>query len=344
VRLSHAQINAFSAATLSLSRPVTLEEFPSHIVQAMRPFLPCDCYAYHEFTKFTPVRNVMLPNYGPDIEIFSELIHQHPSIRQIRGRKLESAVKISDFASLRQFHRTDIHHYLFRPDNLNYQLAFITQDPNCQLGLALNRSHRDFTEEERRMLDLIRPHVIQAFHNSRLVSSLSIGLDQGNRGSVVLRRSGKIHFISQNARLYLESYAGPVIADIIPEPVRGWLQQRLQQPEQSRANELELRNADGHLTIRSISPILDEQQHLALHEKRERTELDKLRELGLTPREAEVLFWVSRGKRNSEIGVILGTKSKTITKHLERIFQTLSVETRSAATSVALNCLRGNAS
>jgi len=34
--------------------------------------------------------------------------------------------------------------------------------------------------------------------------------------------------------------------------------------------------------------------------------------LRLTPREAEVLFWISQGKSNHDIGVILGAKTGTI--------------------------------
>jgi len=58
--------------------------------------------------------------------------------------------------------------------------------------------------------------------------------------------------------------------------------------------------------------------------------------LKLTPREAEVLFWISRGKSNHDIGVILGAKTGTICKHVEHIFGKLSVENRTAAAVVAL--------
>jgi DNA-binding CsgD family transcriptional regulator len=37
-----------------------------------------------------------------------------------------------------------------------------------------------------------------------------------------------------------------------------------------------------------------------------------LASLSLTPREAEVLFWISQGKSNHDIGVILGAKTGTI--------------------------------
>ena len=62
--------------------------------------------------------------------------------------------------------------------------------------------------------------------------------------------------------------------------------------------------------------------------------------LKLTPREAEVLFWISRGKSNHDIGVILGAKTGTICKHVEHIFGKLNVENRTAAAVVALETSR----
>ena len=62
--------------------------------------------------------------------------------------------------------------------------------------------------------------------------------------------------------------------------------------------------------------------------------------LKLTPREAEVLFWISRGKSNYEIGIILGAKTGTICKHAEHIFSKLNVENRTSAAVVALETCR----
>jgi len=61
-----------------------------------------------------------------------------------------------------------------------------------------------------------------------------------------------------------------------------------------------------------------------------------LASLKLTPREAEVLFWISQGKSNHDIGVILGAKTGTICKHVEHIFGKLNVENRTPAAVVAL--------
>jgi DNA-binding CsgD family transcriptional regulator len=64
--------------------------------------------------------------------------------------------------------------------------------------------------------------------------------------------------------------------------------------------------------------------------------LEALTSLKLTPREVEVLFWISEGKSNQDIGVILGASTGTICKHVEHILSKLNVENRTAAAVVAL--------
>ena len=59
----------------------------------------------------------------------------------------------------------------------------------------------------------------------------------------------------------------------------------------------------------------------------------------LTAREAEVLHWVARGKTNRDVGDILGTSPRTVTKHMEHILPKLGVETRTAAAGLVLGRL-----
>lgn len=66
---------------------------------------------------------------------------------------------------------------------------------------------------------------------------------------------------------------------------------------------------------------------------------DALQGLGLTPREAEILLWVARGKTNPEIATILGIGLTTVKKHLEATFAKLGVENRTSAAAMALEKL-----
>ncbi|MCR9180035.1 MAG: response regulator [Erythrobacteraceae bacterium] len=60
---------------------------------------------------------------------------------------------------------------------------------------------------------------------------------------------------------------------------------------------------------------------------------------GLTRRETEVLLWVSYGKTNRTVSEILGISPRTVNKHLEQVFRKLGVETRAAATAIAVRYL-----
>ena len=65
--------------------------------------------------------------------------------------------------------------------------------------------------------------------------------------------------------------------------------------------------------------------------------------LGLTPRVAETLLWLTQGKTNAEIAVILGNSESTVKKHVLDIFEKLGVETRTAASLRALEVLSSEA-
>ncbi|WP_432726606.1 response regulator transcription factor [Variovorax sp. W6] len=56
----------------------------------------------------------------------------------------------------------------------------------------------------------------------------------------------------------------------------------------------------------------------------------------LTPREGDVMHWLSRGKTDAEIAALLQISPRTVHKHLEHVYVKLGVETRTAAVMRAL--------
>jgi DNA-binding NarL/FixJ family response regulator len=67
-----------------------------------------------------------------------------------------------------------------------------------------------------------------------------------------------------------------------------------------------------------------------------------LESLGLTQREAEVLLWVAQGKTSAVVASILGISTATVKRHLLHTFAKLGVETRNAATLLALEVLNSS--
>lgn len=101
---------------------------------------------------------------------------------------------------------------------------------------------------------------------------------------------------------------------------------------------LELRSRRGGLTARLAQHSPDET--VVLIEEVTAASPAAAPHATLTAREAEILHWLGEGKRNNEIGTILGISARTVGKHLEHIFVKLGVETRTAAARVAANYRR----
>jgi DNA-binding CsgD family transcriptional regulator len=154
---------------------------------------------------------------------------------------------------------------------------------------------------------------------------------------------GHILFETGKAVHWLAEYFGH--DGSLPTQIRDWLKRRASGLRDSNGLALALQDfsiqcGSKRLTVRSLSPVESAEHRLLLTESNEELDVNSLQTLGLTKREAEVLFWVSHGKRNCEIAEILGARSRTVGKHVERILGKLCVETRTAAASMALEILR----
>ena len=62
----------------------------------------------------------------------------------------------------------------------------------------------------------------------------------------------------------------------------------------------------------------------------------------LTSRQTEILAWVAEGKGNEEISKILLISPRTVQNHLERVYERLGVENRTAAAAIATSTGRKN--
>ena len=104
---------------------------------------------------------------APAVAILERLAHQHPLISHYAETRESRPLKISDFLTLSQFRKLDLHNELFRPLAVNYQMAVtIPSPPELVIGITFNRSRGDFSERERSLLTVIRPHLVHAYRNA----------------------------------------------------------------------------------------------------------------------------------------------------------------------------------
>ncbi|MCX7507506.1 response regulator [Delftia sp. WSY_9] len=170
--------------------------------------------------------------------------------------------------------------------------------------------------------------------NARATRQAQEAVDVAGLGVVVLDGQGRVAWRSPQAARWLEE----AFADQ-PFPMEAagdWLA-GAHQPDQAGHQDLALALADGRqLLARHMGASgLGESMVLLSHEAPQAPAARRLQQVALTPRETEVLSWLSKGKTNRDIADILGMSPRTVNKHLEHIFEKLGVETRTAAAAVA---------
>lgn len=151
---------------------------------------------------------------------------------------------------------------------------------------------------------------------------------------VIAGHDGGILFSTRQANILLHAFFPGTSVAALPDVVLRWLASDRQKPL------VIFNTAKGDLQIDQLASSDSRNVTLLRLEQRNSAWGPKaLRVLGLTPREAEVLYWITEGKTNPEISTILDTTLHTIKKHNNRLFAKLGVETRLAAARLALSAL-----
>ncbi|MDO8770199.1 MAG: response regulator transcription factor [Burkholderiaceae bacterium] len=171
-------------------------------------------------------------------------------------------------------------------------------------------------------------------------------LDAFGYASITVRVSdGKLMWQTPLARELLLRYYGSE-APQTPEPVCQWLRRHVTDAVvQTEPPRLSIELGPKRLTFRLHQQIGDSEGGgdwlIIMQEVSDESVIEAIAlSFKLTPREAEVLYWVVKGKINRDIGDILGSSPMTVKKHLERVFAKLGVETRTAAAGMAMSRIR----
>lgn len=177
---------------------------------------------------------------------------------------------------------------------------------------------------------------------ARLARQTRNALDAFGYASIAVRPGdGRLMWQTPLARELLLAYYG-TRAPQTPAPILEWLRRHLNEAErQIEPPRLSAENGARRLTIRLHRQTGDDDWLIVMREVSDAAVIESMSlAFKLTAREAEVLYWVVKGKINRDIADILGASPATVKKHLERVFAKLGVETRTAAAGMALNRIR----
>jgi DNA-binding CsgD family transcriptional regulator len=328
-------VRTLSDALLQLHRSGTHEDFPSRLFACLKSCLSCDFYSYDEQTENQAQHLEVYPASAVNFDLFSGWIDQRPDIHGIYRHGRPPGV-LRFCAPCRRF-SSEFHNELLILLGQQHHLSVGLFDQRSRVDVVVSRCTRPFSEEESQMLEMLRPHLAQAYKSSNQTSFSSEAIGVADAGFLVTDRDGKIGYATAKARRLIGKYFLPESEEILPERIQRWLKERERLDSVISLQQLRIDFGRTSLSVRIMPDANPALYRLSIRETAQTVDAELLVELGLTRKEAEVLFWASQGKSNGDIAIILTSKVRTVAKHLERIFAKLMVENRTAAVRAALD-------
>lgn len=229
-------------------------------------------------------------------------------------------------------------------------VLFKTQFKNQRNSASIDCPAQNFLEHNSSILDLLCPHFLQAYQNSCLLTQilhlLAQLIDAAEwSNTIILSVEGKVSLMTQRAWTLLKEYfqSSSLQRTCLPECLQQWVMHQIsltQNVELRSLTPLQIEWKGGHLIIRFISDCSTERYLLLLEERLPcRFSPEFIEFLGLTKREAEVLFWIAQGKANAEVATMLHISDRTVKKHLKHIYEKLGVYSRAAAIAYTIENL-----
>ena len=159
------------------------DPFPEPVLGALRRLIPADFVSYGEldlegagWRAGVRSQGARVAHLTPSIcEAYLRFTYQnpHPPWARAAGR----AVRWSDLLSRRRLHRLDVYAEVGKPLSAEYQLELWLLTPDGVAGgFGFDRCQRDFNDRDVRVLDALRPHLVQLLRNARLRPPAMAGL------------------------------------------------------------------------------------------------------------------------------------------------------------------------
>lgn len=368
--LTQADWQQLSKVLRSLYEPYNLDEFPAHSLSALSKLVGAEVYGFHNGS----FRHTIIPRHytfpaidvGISAESFTTQQQQylaHPVAANYMQSRNGEARAISDFLSEREFHSNEaLYAGFFQRFGLEDHMLIYFESSSASktnpffqgqdfLGFSLGRDRRNFTERDHTILNLIRPHFQQVYQNAAAFTQMQQQITQLHQtidqvGLIALSLDGKVQWITQKAGELLHQYF-PIskLKNSLPDLLQRWVNHQISALTQSTEMPLPLtplclEQKEKRLIVRlHYYPEIGQVNLLLEEVQPDGFSLKSLAMLGLTKREAEVLFCVSKDQSTPEIARRLGISDRTVKKHLEHVYEKFGVQTRLGAVMYALEKL-----
>jgi DNA-binding response OmpR family regulator/DNA-binding CsgD family transcriptional regulator len=227
-----------------------------------------------------------------------------------------------------------------RPDTAHIPIVFMTGLTETEhVVAAFQAGGVDYVTKPIRPREVIARIAVH-MQGARHARQARNALDAFGHATMAIRiGSGRAVWQTPLARKLLQQYFGD--DQVAPQLLR-WLEEQSALAAQGHEPKpLALRRDARQLVLSLQERTSDEDWLIVMREVSDTAVVEAMMQsFKLTLREAEVLYWVAKGKTNRDIGDILGSSPATVKKHLEHVYEKLGVETRTAAANLAMGKVR----
>lgn len=350
--------------TLSIKDHLSIDQFLKNIyvfqdlddfiVTAMRDLpnlIECHTIGYNEVDyaarrMMTVVNSPVVQKHYHDKQlVFESIMRQNPLIDHYSAGADEPK-RISDFLSLDEWRATALYQSYYGVIGAEHQIAVaLPVEDGSAIAFAFNRSESDFTERHLSILSILQPHLTQAFKNARDYTRLKRSVSHSEQvlermGAGWMELDGNLTIVDATplARANLDSFFGNDwdAGGRLPADAEQWILEHIDRARRgNRVAPLVINNQSGRLIVRLLTT--DETDECSLLTERfiDTNSPQTLIKLGLTRRQADVLFWICQGKSNAEIAILLKISIRTVTFHVSHILSALNVSNRTEAANLA---------
>ena len=342
--LSQNDYRALLSAVEGIHGITLIKDFPAKVLSTIRKIIPCNSMCYNEVTLPDSMQSwIMEPADALPGSLLKEAFLRNYTEHPVFGHYARTgdlrSYRMSDFLSWQQFHDSTLYNEYYRKSSVEYQLATALMPGSDQMiAIAIDRHCRDFSENERLSLDLLRPHLLQAYHNIQTLELMKHVVEGKGKNLLIISRYGQVILASDNTwRVIAKYFRVSSFRNSLPDMLHSWTTH-----ERNRLdNEYDVPSPSVPLVINKYGHKITvhflwggksaAQDMLLIEEEPAGLAYGLLADTNITRRENEILALLSQGKTNSEIGQALLISPRTVKKHLENIYNKLHVHRRSAA-------------
>lgn len=148
------------------------EEFPSHALAVVRRTVGGNKADYTQLDLATGDFRVLVEPEPPQLRSLADArrayMREHPCLQHFRRTSIPDARMISDFLTRRAFRRLGLYGEFFSHLGVEDQMTVLISRPSdtVRVGISIDRDGRAFDDHDRRLLDVLQPHLAAAQENA----------------------------------------------------------------------------------------------------------------------------------------------------------------------------------